>query len=543
MNEEELIPVRMLNEYVYCPRLAYIEWVECDFDDSVDTLEGKVMHDRVDEEKGEIGEGRASAVYLSAPIAGLIGKIDIVEGKGKKVVVVDYKKGSKPVEIWESDKVQLCAQAIILRENGYECEEGVIYYGGTKERVSVKIDDGLVKKTIEIANSMRVMAKSGKIPKPLVDSPKCNGCSLAAICLPDETNMLLGLEMDFGENGVRMLNPSMQERVSLYVQSEGGRACKKGDVIEVYDIERKLLASAKIMEISQLCIFGNVTITTPLMHELFSQGIPICYFTYGGWFKGIASGMPHKNVALRIGQYSAYHDDKRLLSFARTFVVGKIKNCRTMLRRNIKEDKGNAIESLSKYAEDANEANSIESLLGIEGAAARVYFSQFGGMLNNKDVALFDFNTRNRRPPKDPVNAMLSFLYALLTKTYTITLLSVGFDPYLGYLHKVRYGRPALALDLMEEMRPIICDSVVVTMINKNEIDEDDFIRRAGSCALNDEGRKKVIRAYERRLETTITHPIFGYSVSYRRVLEVQARLFARTITGEIKEYPPFLTR
>lgn len=187
-------------------------------------------------------------------------------------------------------------------------------------------------------------------------------------------------------------------------------------------------------------------------------------------------------------------------------------------------------------------APSLDSLIGIEGAAAQLYFANFSGMLKSGAID-FDFKERNRRPPTDPVNALLSLLYSLLAKDLTITAMAVGFDPYLGFLHRPRYGRPALALDLMEEFRPIICDSVVIAVLNTGEIQMADFIRRGPAVALTEDGRRKFIKAYERRLDTLVSHPIFGYTISYRRILEVQTRLLARHLGGELPNYPPFCTR
>lgn len=188
----------------------------------------------------------------------------------------------------------------------------------------------------------------------------------------------------------------------------------------------------------------------------------------------------------------------------------------------------------------------MNTLLGMEGVAANVYFSHFAGMLKYLDdtnAPEFIFSARNRRPPTDPVNALLSFLYSLLVKDITVTLLSVGFDPYLGFYHKPKYGRPALALDLMEEFRPLVADSTVISLINNREISPKDFVRRGPAVALKPDGRKKVLQAYERRMNALVTHPIFGYSISYRRILEVQIRLLARHISGEIPAYEPFCTR
>jgi CRISPR-associated endonuclease Cas1 len=165
-------------------------------------------------------------------------------------------------------------------------------------------------------------------------------------------------------------------------------------------------------------------------------------------------------------------------------------------------------------------------------------------MLKNRDEALrFDFKGRNRRPPRDPVNAMLSLAYAMLAREWTATVQAVGLDPYLGFFHQPRYGRPALALDLMEEFRPLIADSVVLTAINNGEVRVVDFLERMGAVAFTPEGRRRFIETYERRMGQEITHPVFGYQISYRRVLEVQARLLGRYLVGEIPEYPAFTTR
>jgi CRISPR-associated protein Cas1 len=216
-----------------------------------------------------------------------------------------------------------------------------------------------------------------------------------------------------------------------------------------------------------------------------------------------------------------------------------------LLRRNGRELKDNVIHRLAENRRKAERAESLNELLGMEGLAARDYFANFTRMLKTSDAArtTFDFESRNRRPPRDPINALLSFLYSMLSKDLTVTLVRIGFDPYLGFFHQPRYGRPALALDLIEEFRPLIADSVVIGMINNGEIRPADFISRAGSVALRSDGRKRVLEAYERRLDTEVTHPRFGYSISYRRVFEVQARLLARFLMGEIPGYEPFCTR
>jgi len=234
-------------------------------------------------------------------------------------------------------------------------------------------------------------------------------------------------------------------------------------------------------------------------------------------------------------------------------VSGKIRNQRTMLQRNHVEPPSGPIAFLKCMQEDSERATSLEELLGIEGCAARVYFENFSGMIksdeadgsssNGSPEFTFDFLRRNRRPPRDAVNALLSLAYSVLAKDLTIVCHSVGFDPYLGFYHQPRFGRAALALDLMEPFRPLIADSAVLSAINTRMITPADFIRTGDAVALKPDGRKSFFRAYEQRMDTLVTHPLFGYRVNYRRLLEIQTRLLARLLTGEINTYPAFVTR
>ena len=252
-------------------------------------------------------------------------------------------------------------------------------------------------------------------------------------------------------------------------------------------------------------------------------------------------------MELRTAQYRASFDEATCLRFAKGLVSAKILNCRTLLRRNWKrpdENRGLMIE-LKEDSRRAGRAQSMAELLGIEGTAAARYFGAFPAMIsrNDSEATAFDFKKRNRRPPTDPVNALLSFAYSLLVRAWTVTLTSVGFDAFRGLYHQPRYGRPALALDLMEPFRPLVADSVVLQAINNGEVRPTDFKEAAGSVALTAGGRRKFIGAFERRLDHEVVHPLFGYRVSYRRLMEMQARLFGRFLLGEIASYPNFLTR
>jgi CRISPR-associated protein Cas1 len=381
---------------------------------------------------------------------------------------------------------------------------------------------------------------------------------LAGICLPDEITLLKELdnsekqatnEVGTAEHNskpetcsIRRLIPSCDDSRPVYVVGQGNTIRKKGERLEISSRDGTVNSEPKLREISQISLYGGVEITTPATVELMQRGIPVIHYTHGGWFQGICMGTTHKNVELRIRQFQWAMNPERSILLARKAVSGKIKNCRTLLRRNDPTHCNSSLNRLSKLAKDAEEALSIESLLGIEGAAAECYFSCFSNLLKERSKD-FSFQDRNRRPPKDPVNAVLSYLYGILVKDAFVTLLAVGFDPYLGFYHRPKYGKPALALDMMEEFRPIIADSVAITLFNNKELSSKDFIKSQGGVTLTAGGKKALVIGYERRMDTEITHPIFNYKISYRRILEVQARLLARAISGEIPEYPPFSTR
>lgn len=564
----EMIPVRMLTQFSYCPRLGYLEWVQGEFVESADTLEGTLRHKRVDRPSGTLRMETDSddadeeagsrlelqttrSITLGSEEVGLIARIDLVELEGKRATPVDYKRGSGPKGggAWDADKVQICSQALILRASGYECDRGIVYYCESKKRVAVPIDKELISRTLSELQSLRDIARSGIIPPPLVDSPKCDGCSLAPICLPDETRLLAELgdhELESrGANAgrvkaVRHYAPPASHAFPLYVQEQGASIGKDGETLTV-KVRGELQHRVRLLEVSQVCLIGNVQVSSQAIRELAQWDIPICYFSYGGWFSAICRGMAHKNVELRQRQYAAANGEPSLV-LAKEIVDTKILNARTMLRRNHREGADAAIAELQRLRRRVPQMQTLDSLLGIEGSAARVYFSHFSGMLKGSAVR-FDFTGRNRRPPRDPVNALLSFAYSLLVKDLTCVLLATGFDPYLGFYHQPKYGRPALALDLAEEFRPILADSTVIQVLNTGILKEDDFVQRGPACSLSESGRKKFIAAYERRMDTEIKHPIFGYSLSYRRVLFVQARLLSRYLMGELPSYPGFVTR
>lgn len=546
-----LIPARILNEFVYCPRLAYLEWVQKEWADSSDTVEGRHLHRRVDEQGGVLPEPdeqfeelkQARSVEISSAKLDLVAKIDIVESEKGAVTPVDYKRGKRPHvprRAYDPERVQLCAQGLLLEEKGYKCSEGVLYFAASKERVRVPFDDELRALTKDSLAMLRDVVEGGRIPPPLEDSPKCTRCSLAGICLPDETNLLKSLT-----DNVRPLSVKQTRALPVYVQTHRGKVAKSGERLVITKDDQDPV-HARLAETSQLVLMGNVYVTTPTLHELMRRNIPVTWQSFGGWFLGHTQGAGHANVELRTAQYKGSFEEQVCLKLARGWVRAKIRNCRTLLRRNRRPeaDVGTALKDLSRLAAQAGRTREIDTLLGIEGAAAARYFQNFPNMLKGADeMTLFEMHNRNRRPPMDPVNALLSFGYAMLTRAFVVVLSAVGFDPYRGFFHQPRYGRPALALDMMEPFRPLIVDSVVITAINNGEVRPTDFVRTPFGVNLSDAGRKRFIGAFERRMAHEVTHPLFGYRVEYRRLLEIQARLLGRFLMGEVLEYPNFVTR
>lgn len=306
--------------------------------------------------------------------------------------------------------------------------------------------------------------------------------------------------------------------------------------------EGKVLERVRIVDTSRVVVTGAASITTPLLHALAERDVPVALHGFSGRPSGWFVPADGRNVLARRAQHRAASDPERSLDLARRFVNGKISHQRVLLRRNGTDTDPDVVALLATFAEDALRAPSLPSLLGTEGSAARAYFGQFRTMSKDRAVG-FDLDGRNRRPPKDPVNALLSLGYAFLAREVTNVLVTVGLDAWVGFLHQPRPGRPALALDLMEEFRPLIAESVVLQVLNVGSVGSDDFdVQRVGTF-LRDAGRRAFIRAFERRLAEEATHPAFGTRLSYRRILEVQARLVAKAVTGEIPEYVPFRVR
>ena len=333
----------------------------------------------------------------------------------------------------------------------------------------------------------------------------------------------------------------------LYVTTPESYLSKDGENV-VVSVKQEERFRIPIINLEGIITFGYMGASPGLMKLCADNGVSLSFLSPNGRFIGRLQGPVHGNVLLRKTQYQINDDIERSLHFAQLFVAGKIQNYKTILQRFIRDNGdsiqiADAIKSLEKSKQWALNANDLPSLIGVEGDAANSYFEVFPMLLlHQKDG--FPFHGRNRRPPKDAVNAMLSFVYALLANETAAALESVGLDPYVGFLHSLRPGRTSLALDLMEELRAYLGDRLVLSLINRKQVSPNDFITQGESgVIMTDNCRKTVLTAWQNRKKETIVHPYLEEKIAIGLLPYVQALLLARTIRGDLDDYPVFLIR
>jgi len=374
----------------------------------------------------------------------------------------------------------------------------------------------------------------------------------------------------------------------LYLTEQQAWVGREGDCLIVHIPEREEDGSRKgkqerkmtvpLFKVEEVMVMGDITLTTPALASLLEAKIQVTYMSKYGRYLGSLSPQLTKNSILRLAQHAAHADAHHRHALAQYFVLGKLRNMRAILMRyqrtmndpllskqietlkhciraaaqtkldvqnnTIEWHEIDAIADTEQTEPDQTQLdrmNGLASLLGCEGAGSVAYFHVFERLI--KSEWEHSFSKRVRRPPTDPVNAMLSYGYVLLTGQVASALAGVGFDPYIGYLHSSRYGKPALALDLMEEFRPLIVDSVVLNLLNNRQLQAKDFVLELNSYRMTDSTKRLFLQKFEERMQEVITHPFFEYKVTYRRCIELQARLLAKYLTGEVPQYTPFVVR
>jgi CRISPR-associated protein Cas1 len=337
---------------------------------------------------------------------------------------------------------------------------------------------------------------------------------------------------------------------TLYVQTQGSYLRLDHETLKI-EVERQQTFQMPLHHLGAIVAFGNVLISPFLIHRCAEDGRALIWLSEYGRFRARANGSTSGNVLLRQAQYSALERNDAVLLITRYIVAGKLQNARLILMRSARDAKGESDrQALSAAAEvhaeaikSTENAAHIEKLRGIEGYAAKAYFAAFSHMIRlNRDA--FALTERSRRPPRDPINAMLSFVYTLLVNDCVSACEGVGLDPQVGFLHTIRPGRPSLALDLMEELRAPIADRLVLTLINRGQVKPEHFQERPGGAIfLTDDARKTMLTEYQKRKQVEVNHPLLATKVPLGLVSHTQARLLARHLRGDIPTYQPFILR
>ncbi len=310
-----------------------------------------------------------------------------------------------------------------------------------------------------------------------------------------------------------------------------------------------------LIKVEQVVVQGEITLTASALGALLERRVTTHFLTRHGRSLGSLVPDPTRNAALRLAQYAAFCSPATSFNLARACIEGKLRNLRTMLLRFNRDRDDEQLEAAvgalkaaqrrlaalpaPVTVDPADRMHGSGSIFAAEGQGSAAYWSVFGRLL----AAPWSWPGRQRRPPRDPVNALLSFGYTILTNQALARINIVGLDPFIGFLHRPGFGKPALALDLIEEFRPLVVDSTVLTLLNTGVLRERDFVDEGGSVRLTDDGRRTFLLKLEERLNSEIVHPEFGYRASYRRSIELQARLLGKAVMGEIPRYPPFIVR
>jgi CRISPR-associated protein Cas1 len=388
-----------------------------------------------------------------------------------------------------------------------------------------------------------------------VNDPRCPRCSLQPICLPDEINhqRFTALTIEGRappempeELTPRRLWPPRDDGIHVVLQREGVRVGVRGQSVRITDRDGEVVRELPLANIESLAVLGGVQVSTQALTVFAEHEVPVAFLTSAGRLVAMMDPLGPTSAAVRAAQVRVLDRPDRALELARALTVAKIANQRTLLMRNHVALPPRIASDLQHCLVAAERAGNLDQLRGHEGNAAAIYFAHFAGMFKGSAADLgarFDAHGRQRRPPPDPINAVLSFAYSMLTSDCVSAARLASLEPTLGALHATRPGRPALALDLMEPFRPLVADSVAISAFNRGELTEGHFLDTAAGCALTDAGRKAFFAAYGRRMDTEVTHPVFEYRLSYRRMLMLHARLIAAWLLGEVPTLAFLTTR
>lgn len=530
-----MTPTRVMavHAWAYCPRLFYLEEVEEIRVADERVFAGRELHRRLEAEE----DGELHSFTLESDGWGLKGKLDACRFRDGRWCVVEFKRGrSRPgpagPAAWDSDRLQVAAYAVLLSEHlGDDVPEARLRYHADNRHVRQPIGEGERQELREALSQMEALRQTTRRPPVTPHAQRCIHCSLAPVCLPEEERFQAREDWE-----PLRLYPQHHDRLTLHVVGNGTRLGKSGDRL-VVSPEKGPEEHYPVEQVEQVVLHGYAQASTQALHFCFGRDIQVHWLGAGGrYFGGTAPGQG--GVQRRIRQYEALSDPVFRLNRAREIIKGKLRmQLAFLLRATRGRDRSADIRTAVQLLRDAlartDRALDPEMLRGVEGQGGQAYFSCLDALLVPSLPPGLRFGGRERRPPPDPVNALLSFGYQLLYRDTVSALLAAGLEPSFGVLHTARSAAYPLAMDLMEIFRVPLVDMVVVASLNRKQWDEEKHFQRFGRAVyLNEEGRNLAIGLFEDRKAETWRHPILEYSLSYQRLMELEARLLEKTWMG-----------
>lgn len=533
-NSTPLLRVMALHALAYCERLFYLEEVEEIRVADASVYAGRRLHEEI-----QADEGEWVSLVLESETLGLKGRVDCLRRRDGKLIPNEHKRGRShqgefSPQAWPSDYLQVSAYTLLLEEHtGEAIPEARIRYHADNATVRVPVDEAAREGVRKAIARARELSASVERPPVAENERLCAKCSLAPVCLPEEERLAKGSDRE----AIRLF-PADRERKALHITENGARVSRAGDRLTITRIDGTK-DEFPIRSVGELVVHGYAQVTTQAIHLCTHHEVGIHWVSGGGrYLGGLAAGA--SPVQRRIRQFEAFRDPGFCFKLARRLALARSESqLRFLLRASRGENREasgikEAIFGIRAALRGMAHAEGIDSLRGHEGEAGRAYFSGLPGLLRKDIDERLVFSGRNRRPPKDRFNAILSFGYSLLYRDVMQAILAVGLEPAFGFYHQPRSAAHPLALDLMEPFRVPLWDMPVVASINRLQWDPDlDFTVAGSQVWLSKEGRKKAIEIYEQRKEDQWKHPVTGYSLTYARLMELEVRLLEKEWAGE----------
>jgi len=520
------LTIALVAHHVFCPRRAWLE-AHGEHTDTAQMAAGVATHATVDN-PGTGRPARLRAVEVGSEALGLAGRCDTIELDldSGALVLVEHK--ANPLRrrsvVTDAQRVQLALQARCLRDHGHEVQGASVWFADTRARVDVELTSELEDAAMVALRDVRDNLSRATPPAPLEEDARCRLCSHVSVCLPDEHR---------ARSPARRIGVADPLGRVLHLATPGSRASLRRGRIEVIarDVEP---TSLPLGGVAGIVVHGNVDVSAALLRELLARGFPIVWCSWSGRVVGWAASADGPNGEARQRQHRLDWDLG--LRMARAIIDGKIRNERYVMRRYALDGR----DHLTGLARRTARAPDIDALFGIEGAAAATYFAALPAAVR---PAWARFSGRHGRPARDEVNAALNVAYSLLVADLLRAVVACGLDPSGGVLHSASRNKPALVLDLMEELRPLVADAAVLWAFNNGELRPSHFRADLDAVRMTPAGRKTLIATYERRVGSEFRHPVFGYRVTWRRAMEIQARMFLALVLGERHAYVPITLR